>query len=84
MDLNINIHTSIAVHFVWDRLTSCGGSIEVSRSMSAQDVQALMRLMTTGRNKVTLLQAMPRIKALQGAGFKRCSIVLHDSVMSYD
>jgi hypothetical protein len=40
-------------------------------NMSAQDVQALLRLMTTGRNKLTLALAMQRMKTLQTAGIKR-------------
>jgi hypothetical protein len=40
-------------------------------NMSAQDVQALLRLMTTGRNKLTLALAMQRMKTLQTAGLKR-------------
>jgi hypothetical protein len=40
--------------------------------MSAQqDLQDLLRLMTTGRNKVTMLAAMGRIKALQAADIRK-------------
>jgi hypothetical protein len=40
--------------------------------MSAQqDLQDLLRLLTTGRNKVSMLAAMGRIKALQGENIKR-------------
>ncbi|EPE28948.1 Ribosomal protein S5 2-like protein [Glarea lozoyensis ATCC 20868] len=36
--------------------------------MAAKDVQDLLRLLTTGRNKVPMLAAMGRVKALQTAG----------------
>ena len=38
---------------------------------SQQDVQGLLRLLTTGRNKVPMLQAMGRVKGLQKAGLNR-------------
>lgn len=38
---------------------------------SQQDLQALLRIMTTGRNKMPMLMAMSRIKQLQTANIKR-------------
>ena len=36
-----------------------------------QDVQDLLRLLTTGRNKLPMLLAIGRVKALQGADLRR-------------
>lgn len=42
--------------------------------MAAQkDMQDLLRLLTTGRNKVPMLAAMGRVKALQAANLRRSS-----------
>lgn len=38
---------------------------------SQKDVQDLLRLLTTGRNKLPMLAAMGRVKALQTAGLRR-------------
>ncbi|KAI9738877.1 MAG: hypothetical protein M1818_005190 [Claussenomyces sp. TS43310] len=42
---------------------------------SQKDVQDLLRLLTSGRNKLPMLAAMGRIKALQGAGFRSIETV---------
>ncbi len=38
-----------------------------------KDMQDLLRILTTGRNKVPMLAAMGRVKALQGANLRRSS-----------
>ncbi len=38
---------------------------------SQQDLQELLRLLTTGRNKLAMLAAMGRVKALQDANLRR-------------
>lgn len=42
-----------------------------TRMASQKDVQDLLRLLTTGRNKMPMMAAMGRIKALQSAGLRR-------------
>ncbi|RDW94511.1 hypothetical protein BP5796_00274 [Coleophoma crateriformis] len=43
--------------------------------MSAKDVQDLLRMLTTGRNKLTLPAAMARVKALQSADLRSISSI---------
>lgn len=38
---------------------------------SQADVHDLLRLLTTGRNKLSMMAAMGRVKALQEAGLRR-------------
>lgn len=40
---------------------------------SQKDVQDLLRILTTGRNKLPMMTAMGRVKALQAAGLRRYS-----------
>lgn len=39
-----------------------------------QDVQDLLRMLTAGRNKLSMMDAMTRIKALQTAGLRRYTV----------
>lgn len=43
----------------------------IDRMSAQKDMQDLLRLLTTGRNKVPMLQAMGRVKALQTANLRR-------------
>jgi hypothetical protein len=38
---------------------------------SQKDIQDLLRLLTTGRNKLPMMAAMGRVKALQTANLRR-------------
>jgi len=38
---------------------------------SQKDVQDLLRLLTAGRNKLSMMAAMGRVKSLQGAGLRK-------------
>lgn len=45
---------------------------EVSPAMASQeDLRELLRLMTTGRNKLPMMAAMGRVKSLQAANIRR-------------
>jgi len=43
---------------------------------SQKDVQDLLRLLTTGRNKLPMMAAMGRVKALQTANLRRQTLPL--------
>jgi hypothetical protein len=47
-------------------------TIQASPVMASQeDLRDLLRLMTTGRNKVPMMAAMGRVKSLQAANIRR-------------
>lgn len=44
---------------------------DVNKMSAQKDMQDLLRLLTTGRNKMPMLAAMGRVKALQSANLRR-------------
>lgn len=51
----------------------------VDKMAAQKDMQDLLRLLTTGRNKIPMLAAMQRVKALQSASLRRSSLLLHST-----
>ena len=55
----------------------------VDKMAAQKDMQDLLRLLTTGRNKIPMLAAMQRVKALQPASLRRSSLLLHSTSLIF-